>query len=208
MNHYQTTFVLNPVLTEEAITETIKGFKDLLTKQNAHINHQSQTLLQDLAYPINKMHAGLYTHIQFQAPGEVIPKLETLYKRNEQVLRFLTTKLDKHALAYKQKQRNNQPKTQKNTHDTTLHTKPEPTTQLDPFQHHHNKKKYCRFKKLGIKYIDYTNVNFLKHFLNDQAKILPRRYTGNSAKYQRKVAYAVKRARILAFLPFITDNFK
>lgn len=67
-------------------------------------------------------------------------------------------------------------------------------------------KKYCRFKKYGIRYIDYRNIDFLKRFLNEQGKILPRRITGNSAKQNRRVAQAVKRARILALLPFVTDN--
>ena len=56
------------------------------------------------------------------------------------------------------------------------------------------KKKYCRFKKSGIKYIDYKDPEFLKKFLNEQGKILPRRITGTSLKYQRRVAQAVKRA--------------
>lgn len=70
------------------------------------------------------------------------------------------------------------------------------------------KKKYCRFKKSGIKYIDYKDPEFLKKFLNEQGKILPRRLTGTSQKYQKKVATAVKRARHLAILPFVTDMFK
>ena len=57
------------------------------------------------------------------------------------------------------------------------------------------KKKYCRFKKAGIKYVDYKDAEFLKKFLNEQGKILPRRITGTSLKFQRKVAQAVKRAR-------------
>jgi small subunit ribosomal protein S18 len=67
------------------------------------------------------------------------------------------------------------------------------------------KKKYCRFKKIGIKYIDYKDPVFLKKFLNEQGKILPRRLTGTSLKYHRKVAQAVKRARHLALLPYVTD---
>ena len=70
------------------------------------------------------------------------------------------------------------------------------------------KKKYCRFKKAGIKYIDYKDPEFLKKFLNEQGKILPRRLTGTSQKYQKKVATAVKRARHLAILPFVTDLLK
>ena len=70
------------------------------------------------------------------------------------------------------------------------------------------KKKYCRFKKTRIRYIDYKDPEFLKKFLNDQGKILPRRITGTSLKYQRKVAKAVKRARHIALLPYVTDLLK
>ena len=70
------------------------------------------------------------------------------------------------------------------------------------------KKKYCRFKKAGIKYVDYKDAEFLKKFLNEQGKILPRRLTGTSQKFLKKVATAVKRARHLAILPFVTDMFK
>ena len=69
-------------------------------------------------------------------------------------------------------------------------------------------KKYCRFKKLGIKYIDYKDGEFLKKFLNEQGKLLPRRITGNSLKYQRKVSEAIKKARQMAILPYVTDLFK
>ena len=70
------------------------------------------------------------------------------------------------------------------------------------------KKKYCRFKKSKIKYIDYKDPEFLKKFLNEQGKILPRRLTGTSLKYQRKVSTAIKRARHLALLPYVTDMLK
>ena len=70
------------------------------------------------------------------------------------------------------------------------------------------KEKYCRFKKMGIKYIDYKDPDFLMRFLNDQGKILPRRITGTSLKYQRRLAVAVKRCRQLALLPYVGDNLK
>lgn len=68
--------------------------------------------------------------------------------------------------------------------------------------------KYCRFKKLGIKYIDYKDPDFLMRFVNEQGKLLPRRITGTSLKYQRKVAQAVKRARHLAIMPYVADQLK
>lgn len=79
---------------------------------------------------------------------------------------------------------------------------------LTPINIEIKKKKYCRFKKNKIKYIDYKDPEFLKKFVNEQGKILPRRITGTSLKYQRRLAKAIKRARHLALLPFVTDNFK
>ena len=69
-------------------------------------------------------------------------------------------------------------------------------------------KKYCRFKRAGIKYIDYKDPDFLLKFVNEQGKILPRRITGTSLKYQRRLSVAIKRARHLALLPFVTDELK
>lgn len=79
---------------------------------------------------------------------------------------------------------------------------------LTPIAVETQRKKYCRFKKLGIKYIDYKDADFLLKFVNEQGKILPRRLTGTSLKFQRKVAQAVKRARHLALLPYVTDLLK
>lgn len=70
------------------------------------------------------------------------------------------------------------------------------------------RKKFCRFKKYGIRYIDYKDVEFLKKFLNEQGKVLPRRLSGNSLKYQRKVGQAIKKARQMALLPYVTDLLK
>lgn len=79
---------------------------------------------------------------------------------------------------------------------------------LTPISIDVKKDKYCRFKKSGIKYIDYKDADFLMKFLNDQGRLLPRRITGTSLKFQRKVAQAVKRARHLAILPYVADQLK
>ena len=79
---------------------------------------------------------------------------------------------------------------------------------LTPINVEVKKKKYCRFKKNGIKYVDYKDPEFLKKFLNEQGKILPRRITGTSLKYQRKVSQAIKRSRMIALLPYVTDLLK
>lgn len=82
------------------------------------------------------------------------------------------------------------------------------TLQNEPINREQKKKKYCRFKKSGIKYIDYKNPDFLLKFVNEQGKILPRRLTGTSLKFQKKIAQAVKRARYLALMPYVGDSLK
>lgn len=79
---------------------------------------------------------------------------------------------------------------------------------LTPIAVDTKKKKYCRFKKARIKYIDYKDPDFLLKFVNEQGKILPRRLTGTSTKFQKKVAQAVKRSRHLSLMPYVADLLK
>ncbi|MDC3351867.1 30S ribosomal protein S18 [Crocinitomicaceae bacterium] len=79
---------------------------------------------------------------------------------------------------------------------------------LTPINIEIKKEKYCRFKKSGIMYVDYKNPDFLIKFINEQGKILPRRVTGTSQKFQKKVNKAVKRARHIAILPYVADLMK
>ncbi len=82
------------------------------------------------------------------------------------------------------------------------------TLMNEPIKRVEQKPKYCRFKKNGIKYIDYKDPDFLFKFINEQGKLLPRRLTGTSWKFQKKVSQAVKRARHMAILPFTGDSLK
>lgn len=79
---------------------------------------------------------------------------------------------------------------------------------LTPVNIEIKKEKYCRFQKSGIKFVDYKDADFLLKLLNEQGKILPRRITGTSAKYQSRVNKAVKRARHLAILPYVGDQLR
>ncbi|MCA2004531.1 MAG: 30S ribosomal protein S18 [Ignavibacterium sp.] len=69
-------------------------------------------------------------------------------------------------------------------------------------------KKVCRFTEAGIKYIDYKDVKLLQKFITEQGKIIPKRITGTSAKYQRQLAIAIKRARHMALLPYVADTVR
>jgi small subunit ribosomal protein S18 len=73
-------------------------------------------------------------------------------------------------------------------------------------QKEQRRERECKFTQAGIEYIDYKNADMLEHFLNDQGKILPRRVTGTSAKHQRQLAKAVKRARFIGLLPYVPES--
>ena len=105
MNQYETVFILTPVLSEDQMKEAVKKYEDYLAKAGAEIVHEEHWGMRKLAYPIQKKSTGFYQLIEYKAEGNVIADVETELKRDERVLRFLTVKLDKHAVAYNEKKR-------------------------------------------------------------------------------------------------------
>jgi small subunit ribosomal protein S6 len=105
MKNYETVFILNPVLSEDQAKDTVDKFVKVLTKANAEIINTENWGLKKLAYPINKKSTGFYNLIEFAADAQVIATLETEYRRDESVMRFLTTALDKHAVVYNERRR-------------------------------------------------------------------------------------------------------
>lgn len=117
LNQYETVFIMTPVLNEEQMNECVSKFKKLIlsAEGGSEIVYENNWGLRKLAYPIHKKTSGFYYLIEFKAKGDVIAKLETEYKRDERVMRFLTIALDKHAIAYNESKRKNaeQRKTEK-----------------------------------------------------------------------------------------------
>jgi small subunit ribosomal protein S6 len=105
MNQYETVFILTPVLSEEQMKEAVKKYQDFLKDNGAEIVHEEHWGMRKLAYPIQKKSTGFYHLIEFRAEGNLIAELEVQYKRDERFLRFLSVKLDKHAVAYNEKKR-------------------------------------------------------------------------------------------------------
>ena len=105
MNQYETVFILTPVLSDVQMKEAVDKFKGILTAEGAEIVNEENWGLKKLAYPIEKKSTGFYQLIEFKAEPTVIEKLEVNYRRDERVIRYLTTKLDKHAIEYAEKRR-------------------------------------------------------------------------------------------------------
>lgn len=105
MNHYETVFILTPVLSDEQMKETVAKFKNLLTDNGAEILNEEAWGLKKMAYAIEKKSTGFYCLLEFKAEPSVVNTLETGYRRDEKVIRFMTVKLDKYASAYAEKRR-------------------------------------------------------------------------------------------------------
>ncbi|MBZ0242732.1 MAG: 30S ribosomal protein S6 [Bacteroidales bacterium] len=105
MNQYETVFIVTPVLSEEQIKEAVIKFQDYLRNNGAEIVHEEHWGMRKLAYPIQKKSTGFYHLVEYKADGTLIAELELVFKRDERIIRFLTVKLDKHAIAYNEKKR-------------------------------------------------------------------------------------------------------
>lgn len=106
MNRYETVFILTPVLSDAQMKEAVEKFSKVLTDNGATIVNTEEWGLRKLAYPIAKKSTGYYTLVEFDGEPTIIKKLETAFRRDERVIRFLTFRLDKYAAEYAEKRRN------------------------------------------------------------------------------------------------------
>ncbi len=112
LNHYEAVFILTPVLSDAQMKEAVDKFKAVITDNEGTITNEENWGMRKLAYPIQKKSTGFYTLLQFDADPTVIATLETQFRRDERVLRFLSFRLDKYAYEYAERRKNNksQPK--------------------------------------------------------------------------------------------------
>ena len=106
MNNYETVFIVTPVLSEAQVQEVADKFQGVITENGGQIVNRESWGLRKLAYPIQKKTTGFYYLMEFTGEGDIIEKLETQYRRDERVIRFLTFKMDKYAVEYAEKRRN------------------------------------------------------------------------------------------------------
>ena len=105
LKNYETVFILTPVLSEVQMKDAVDKFEKVLKDQKVEIINVEQWGLRKLAYPIQHKSTGFYSMFEFKATPEIIEKLETEFRRDEKVMRFLTVALDKHAVEYNNKRR-------------------------------------------------------------------------------------------------------
>ncbi len=105
MNNYETVFIANPVLSAQQMKEAVDKFRGIIASEGGQIVHEEDWGLRKLAYPIQKKSTGFYHLFEFKSEGFSISKLETEFRRDERIMRFLTVKLDKYGVQYNEKKR-------------------------------------------------------------------------------------------------------
>jgi small subunit ribosomal protein S6 len=105
MNHYETVFILNPVLSEVQVKETVSKFEDYLTSKGATMVSKEDWGLKKMAYEIQNKKSGFYHLFEFTVAGEVLKGFETEFRRDERVMRFLTVSLEKEAISWAERRR-------------------------------------------------------------------------------------------------------
>ena len=105
MNHYETVFILNPVLSEDQVKEAVQKYADIITSNGGELVDQEDWGLKKLAYNIQNKKSGFYHLFDFKVTPEVVNALELEFRRDERIMRYLTVKLDKHAEAWAEKRR-------------------------------------------------------------------------------------------------------
>ena len=105
MNHYETVFILTPVLSDNQMKEAVAKFTKVLTDNGATIVNTEEWGMKKLAYPIQKKTSGFYVLIEFDGDAHLVKKLETAFLRDDSVMRFLVFRLDKYAAEYAEKRR-------------------------------------------------------------------------------------------------------
>ena len=105
MNHYETVFILNPVLSDVQVKETVKKYEDFLVSRGAKMISKEDWGLKKLAYPIQNKKSGFYHLMEYTVDGEAIAPLEVEFRRDERFMRYLTVTLDKHAVSWAERRR-------------------------------------------------------------------------------------------------------
>ena len=105
MTRYETVFILTPVLSDDQVKEAVSKFEQLIADSGAKMLHKEDWGLKKLAYPIQKKTTGFYHLFEYEADNTLIGKLETDFKRDERVIRWLSVKMDKNHIAFAEKTR-------------------------------------------------------------------------------------------------------
>jgi len=214
MRLYEVVYILDPALEEAAVTSKLDAFHALAIAQGGEVTDVDHWGNRQLAYPVEKQTTGYYVVAQFSAAAEALPEFERLLKLDGEVLRYLVVLNE------------GEPTTGHSIMaDVPVHVRSEDDDDEDedeeedaveageegeevsltnaPPEYSGSRGRRRRMEGPRIILLNYKDVATLSHFVTEQGKILPKRTTKVTARFQRQLGTAIKRARFLALLPYM-----
>ena len=206
MRLYEVVYILDPALVEDAVTAKLEKFHALATSQGGQVTAVDHWGVRQLAYPIKKLGSGYYVVAQFTAAAGALPEFERLLKLDDEVIRYLLVLNEgepttgQSILAEGPVHADGERAEEDEDDDDRDEDEDDPDK--SPPEFHGARGRRRRMDGPRITLLNYKDVSTLSRFVTEQGKILPKRTTKVTARFQRQLGQAVKRARYLALLPY------
>ena len=197
---YELTYVISGVVQQNQVDDIVRKVNHLVEDNDGDVLEVDEWGNQRLAYEIDRKRSGYYVNMFFKAPGELIPRIERELQINDDVLRYLTLRMDAKMKRHYEKQQKRRARAEEASDAEEGDEGEEESDENDSRDEDVNYE--------HIEYVDYKEAEDLEQYINNQGKILPRRVTNVPARVQRQITTAIKRARHLALLPYVQESIR
>lgn len=211
MRLYEVVYIMDPALDESAVDAKLEKFHELVTSSGGEVSAVDHWGNRQLAYPINKQSSGYYVVAQFTADPDALPEFERLLKLDDEVMRYLLVLNEGEPTTGDSLLADKPPRQRDEEDDDEDDDEPRGEVEEDdedddstsPPEFSGSRGRRRRMEGPQVLHLNYKDVNTLSHYITEQGKILPKRTTKVTARFQRQLGTAVKRARFLALLPYM-----
>ena len=208
MRLYEMVYIFDATLDEDGVNEKLDKFHSILSDQGAVVGEVDHWGARQLAYPVAKHKSGYYVVAHIEAPAEALKEFERILKLDESCLRYLVVLNEGEpttGLSLVSEPRPSAAEDAEAGDDDDDDEEEESDTDSPPeFQGGRGRRR--REEGPAITLLNYKDVSTLSRFLTEGGKILPKRTTKVSSRFQRQLGTAVKRARFLALIPYMRDH--
>ncbi len=215
MRLYEVVYILDPALDESAADAKLEKFHALATSNGGEVSAVDHWGNRQLAYPIAKQSTGYYVVAQFTAAADALPEFERLLKLDDEVMRYLlvlnegepttgnSIVADEPVRARDDDEEDDEDEEEEDDDERDDEEEEDGSSSTAPVEFSGARGRRRRMEGPRIELLNYKDVGTLSHFITEQGKILPKRTTKVTARFQRQLGQAVKRARYLALLPYM-----
>lgn len=204
MRLYEMVYIFDATLDEDGVNQKLEKFHSILTDAGAVVNEVDHWGARQLAYPVAKHKSGYYVVAHIEAPAEALREFERIVKLDEACLRYLVVLNEGEPTTGLSLVSEAPPSASEDSDDDDDDEEEDDTDSPPEFQGGRGRRR--RHEGPAIVLLNYKDVSTLSRFLTEGGKILPKRTTKVSSRFQRQLGTAVKRARFLALIPYMRDH--